>query len=540
VFKNLSIGAKLQVAFGLVSLMTLIVGTTGYVGTTKLAASLEVVTGDYLPGIIGLCTLRDGLSIALRGERSLMHNIPDSDRARLTERVKRGWESADKGLKMYESTPRTKEEDAEWESFKSALRAWQVENQKVMAQIREGKLDEAKKLSFGLGGKTFTIQETMLNKILELNVKYAEDEHVRSAKLARRVETVAAAITLAGFVLSSLLGLLIARGIRKPLAQGVEVAVRMAEGDLTMEVDAQADDETGQLMAAMKTMVEHLRDMISKTVAISEGIASASSQLQATSGQIATGAEEVAAQAATVATSSEEMSVTSADIARNCSLAADASQHSTDAAYLGAEVVQQTIAGMAAIADRARHTSKNVEALGVRSEQIGDILNTISDIADQTNLLALNAAIEAARAGEQGRGFAVVADEVRALAERTTKATSEVGAMIKNIQQETREAVEAMGQGVVEVEKGAELSQRSGRALEEIRNRIDEVSMQISQIATAAEQQTATTSEVANNVLQITGVIQQTANGADDTANAAGMLAQQANELRILVSRFKL
>jgi methyl-accepting chemotaxis protein len=195
---------------------------------------------------------------------------------------------------------------------------------------------------------------------------------------------------------------------------------------------------------------------------------------------------------------------------------------------------------MSIIDEQVRLTSKTIDALGERSVQIGNIVGTIEDIADQTNLLALNAAIEAARAGEQGRGFAVVADEVRALAERTTKATHEISGMIKAIQKETVQAVKAMEEGVSEVEKGSLSSKKSGHAIEDILNCINQVGTQINQIATAAEEQTATTNGVTMQVHQITDVIAQTAKGASETAEASAQLAREAHNLQEMVRRFKL
>jgi methyl-accepting chemotaxis protein len=240
------------------------------------------------------------------------------------------------------------------------------------------------------------------------------------------------AILVGSIVLSALAAWAIIKSITGPLSRAVAVANCLAAGDLTVEVTSR--DETGQLMSAMKNMVEHLLQLVSETVSIATVIASASAQLHTTSVHISDGASEVASQTGTVATASEEMAATSTDIASNCVMAVEAARQSTASANTGARIVQESISGMKVIAERVRRSSETVETLGTRSEQIGAIIGTIEDIADQTNLLALNAAIEAARAGEQGRGFAVVADEVRALAERTTKATQEIGGMIKAIQ----------------------------------------------------------------------------------------------------------
>jgi methyl-accepting chemotaxis protein len=195
---------------------------------------------------------------------------------------------------------------------------------------------------------------------------------------------------------------------------------------------------------------------------------------------------------------------------------------------------------MRRIANRVQDTARTVDSLGSRSDQIGAIVATIEDIADQTNLLALNAAIEAARAGEMGRGFAVVADEVRALAERTTKATREIGEMIKAIQSETKSAVNAMNEGVREVEAGTHDAERSGAALEQILVEIDAVADQVRQISTAAEEQSATTGEITDNIHRMTQIIQDTARGSHETADAASNLSGMAEGLQGAVSRFRL
>jgi methyl-accepting chemotaxis protein len=192
------------------------------------------------------------------------------------------------------------------------------------------------------------------------------------------------------------------------------------------------------------------------------------------------------------------------------------------------------------IAEKVRSSAVTIESLGQRGNQIGEIIATIQDIADQTNLLALNAAIEAARAGEMGRGFAVVADEVRRLAERTTEATGEIGSMIKGIQDETQNAVRSMDEGVRQVETGSQKAAASGEALQEILGQIASLNMQISQIATAAEEQTATTNEINNSVQRMTDEVRTTAHGAQDATNAAAQLSNLAVGLEQLVGQFKL
>ncbi|BCS52041.1 methyl-accepting chemotaxis protein [Geobacter sp. SVR] len=339
-----------------------------------------------------------------------------------------------------------------------------------------------------------------------------------------------------------ILGFMVMLGITTPLSRLLHMLKDIAEGegDLTRRLEEGQKDELGELARWFNRFVDNIHGIVSQVSGNTLQVSAAAHQLNSTAEQIATAAEEVACQSVTVATASEEMSATSGDISRNCMLASEVANQATTTAREGADVVQEALSGMEKIAERVREAAGTVESLGARSDQIGAIVGTIEDIADQTNLLALNAAIEAARAGEQGRGFAVVADEVRALAERTTKATKEIGGMIKAIQQETADAVGSMENGVSEVEKGMENSRKSGSALEEILDAINKVTMQVHQIATAAEEQTAVTGEISTNIHQITDVVHETARGAHETATAASQLSSLAKDLQSLVGRFKL
>lgn len=315
---------------------------------------------------------------------------------------------------------------------------------------------------------------------------------------------------------------------------------QMTDGDLTQTITAKRDNEISIIIRSIETLQNTIRDIITQISYSSDQVATASRKLHDNAIQISAGTDEVVTQTNAVAEASGAMASSSGSIAQSCQNAAETSNHASKTARTGADVVKQTITGMERISDRVKAASTTVEDLGARSEQIGQIIGTIEDIADQTNLLALNAAIEAARAGEQGRGFAVVADEVRALAERTTKATREIGDMIKAIQNETRGAVTAIEEGVAEVEKGTDFSIRSGQALEQILSQINDVTMQVNQIATAADEQTAVTGEITSNIQQITNVVRQTALGATQTASASSELSQEADKLQSLVGRFKL
>jgi methyl-accepting chemotaxis protein len=254
----------------------------------------------------------------------------------------------------------------------------------------------------------------------------------------------------------------------------------------------------------------------------------------------AQGADTQRDQTAQVATAMQEMSSTVLQVSENSGKAAEASRKAAETARQGGIIVDETLRKMRAIADSVSSTAKKVEELGKSSDQIGRIIGVIDDIADQTNLLALNAAIEAARAGEQGRGFAVVADEVRKLAERTTTATKEIAQMIQTVQSETKMAVTAMEEGTQQVEEGVKTTTQAGEALKEIISMSENVGEVITHIATAVTEQSSATEEINNNMEQISKLVKESADGAQQSARACQDLSGLAMDLQKVVGNFKL
>ncbi|ACD96598.1 methyl-accepting chemotaxis protein [Trichlorobacter lovleyi] len=406
--------------------------------------------------------------------------------------------------------------------------------------VLAGKFEDAVRITLTKTNPLFKVANEAAQKIYDNEKAQAKKAYEDAVSHYYTTMALVTAAIVLSITIALILGFLIIRSITSSVAALIKASGDMAQGDLSQRLRLTTKDEFGVIGHSFDAMADSFTQALQKVSDASTQVSVAASQVSSTAERIATGAEEVAAQTGTVATAGEEMSATSGDIAQNCQMAAEGAQRASQAASDGAAVVERTVMVIGQIAAKVQETARTVEKLGERSAKIGDIIGTIDDIADQTNLLALNAAIEAAHAGEHGRGFAVVADGVRELAKRTTRATKEIGEMVKAIQIETEGAVVAMEQGVHQVESGTVEAGKSGQALQHILELINDVAMQVNQIATAAEEQTATTSEISSNIMQITEVVQQTSQGAHESATAAAQLNGNAEELQRLVRQFRL
>ncbi len=350
-------------------------------------------------------------------------------------------------------------------------------------------------------------------------------------------------ITIGGVCTVIALGILwVCMGsITRPLGRLIDSMREVASGngDLTRRLNIVRADEIGQLSHWFDRFMDNIHGIVSEVAASAREVAASSTQIAASAEHMAAGMEKQEKQTQQVSAAVEQMSSSVVEVARKSAEAADTASESGRQAAEGGTVVGQTVSEIKGIATQVTQSAQSVGALGTKSEQIGQIIGVINDIADQTNLLALNAAIEAARAGEHGRGFAVVADEVRKLAERTTQATKEVASSINEIQQETRTAVERIEGGVKQVHVGVELAGSAGQALAKIVASSQAVQQMVQGIAAAAQEQSAAATEIARNVEQISIVTRESAEGANQASTAAAQLSQRAESLQKIVGRFK-
>ncbi|MBF0317019.1 MAG: HAMP domain-containing protein [Nitrospirae bacterium] len=354
----------------------------------------------------------------------------------------------------------------------------------------------------------------------------------------KRIEYIFIALGVLGLVSVIFIFTFTFKFTHKPLVDLARDLELIASGDLKVRFNYDAKDEVGRLSQGLNHMVISLKDIITEVKDAADAMSDASGNLKSSSGKMANDVVNQAERTTQVATSIEEMSQTVSDIARNISNIAISASNTVEIARKGSRVVEQTVKEVKKIDETVRESASLVESLGNRSNQIGDIVKVINDIADQTNLLALNAAIEAARAGEQGRGFAVVADEVRKLAEKTSKATTEISAMITTMQGETGMVITSMHGNLQRVNDGVSYSMQAGKSLEDILSSVTELQHLLTSIASATDEMTSVADNVTRDIETIANSSRDTTVCTDVVSQASSHLVTLSKRLRDIVSQF--
>ncbi|PYT56297.1 MAG: hypothetical protein DMG46_18055 [Acidobacteria bacterium] len=533
---KLSLKMKLAVGFGTLLIILVVIATVAYTAVGSLAEAAKEVGRKASEKEM---LVKIELAVAKGRSGSASYLLLDRNEAlEVDEEGKRDYKDSIEELTPLVHSDEGKRLFSEVQHSYDNLRA--VSDKEVQLR-RSGKTKDAI--------QTLTRESDPAFKQLHENVKAftsyldkgLEEADKRQDATVSRCRVLILTLAALGFLLGAAVSGMTIRSIRSIMFRLVATMQRVAANDLaTDDAEITTEDEIGQAGTAFNRMKNSLREMIQSIAGTAQHVASASEELSSSATQQAQSAETQKDQTAQVATAMQEMSSTVLQVSENSNKAAEASRQAAETARRGGAIVEETLSRMRAIADSVSGTAKKMDELGKSSDQIGQIVGVINDIADQTNLLALNAAIEAARAGEQGRGFAVVADEVRKLAERTTTATKEIAGMIKNIQQETKTAVTAMETGTKQVEEGVKSTIQAGGSLKEIIHMAEQVGEMVMQIATAAMEQSSASEEVNQNMEKIAKLVKESADGAQQSAKACQDLSSLAFDLQNMVGTFKL
>ncbi|MFR0675183.1 methyl-accepting chemotaxis protein [Enterobacterales bacterium AW_CKDN230030176-1A_HGKHYDSX7] len=542
--RDAKLSTKLIVAFGLCALITLVVGVLGSRGISQLSESLRSVFANNL---VSVAKTAEAKSKAIAQQRDLYaligataSNAPQASRDQILQSMEANRADSEKAFALYRTTPLADDERAAGDRMERDWPAYQAQIQRVLAALQTGDVDGARNLiNTDLQQSYRTILDELTVMVESNNRQIVEGGQQASATERSATTVLYIGIALA-FLAAMLLGVFISRLISRPIAQAVVSAQAIANGDLTHQVRSEAADETGQLLNALGDMQQSLRGTLQQIADASNQLASAAEELNAVTEDSSRGLLRQNDEIQQAATAVTEMTSAVEEVARN---AMSTSEASRGASAQAGEGLGQARHAVSAVDDATREIDTSttiVEQLATQLRDIGKVLDVIRGIAEQTNLLALNAAIEAARAGEQGRGFAVVADEVRALAARTQASTGEIEGMINAVQASSDQAVVAMGKSQTLVATTQTLARATGDALEQIAVGIGQINDRNLVIASACEEQANVAREVDRNLLNIQDLSTQTATGAQQTSASAQDLSRLAVSFNELVRRFKL
>ncbi len=535
--KKLSLKVKLIIGFGSLLVLLLTIGVLSYTSLGSLSSSAEAANSNLKKKELTI-GMEEAIEKQSCGTLGFIITRSDTMLAHRQEGIKEYRDRAQELEKML-VTERSKKLFSEIDDAVAETAGIQEEE---IALARKGNLDEI--ASLATGSRSAQLRSVLTKSLLELEEfeeKLKDDALAAQHTTESRTGVLIVVLSIIGVAVGLIVVTLVIRSITRGMSGMLDLAQKISSNDLSVaDLPITSGDEIGKTCAALNTMKNTLHQMIQSIASTADHVASASEEISSSATQQAEGADRQKDQTAQVATAMQEMASTVLQVSENSNRAAEAARKASETAHHGGSIVNETLNRMREIAQSVSGTAKKMEELGRSSDQIGRIIGVIDDIADQTNLLALNAAIEAARAGEQGRGFAVVADEVRKLAERTTTATKEIAQMIKNIQDETKTAVGAMVQGTQQVEEGVKSTAQAGDALQQIIQMAEQVGEMITHIATASTQQSSATEQVNSNMDQIARLVKESAIGAQQSAKACQDLSGLALDLQKMVSNFKL
>ncbi len=542
--RDAKLSSKLIAAFGLCALITLGVGLLGSRGVSQLSDSLKLVFSNNLVSVSKTAEAKSKAIAQLKDLYALIAAHAENDAQSVKDTIRQAMATnqadSEKAFAIYRKTPLADDERAAGDQMERDWPIYQAQIQKVLTVLDSGSVQGARAL---MSGEIQQAYRTVMDE-LTIMVESNNRQIGEGARDAEEQEQAAITVLYIGIALAFLaalaLGLFISRLISRPIATAVASAQLIAKGDLTHTIGSAARDETGQLLTALGEMQEGLKATIHQIADASNQLASAAEELNAVTEDGSRGLLRQNDEIQQAATAVTEMTSAVEEVARNAISTSEASKTASSQATDGLAQARNAVDAVNNATVEIQSSTTIVEDLAVQVRDIGKVLDVIRGIAEQTNLLALNAAIEAARAGEQGRGFAVVADEVRALAARTQSSTGEIESMIGAVRSRADQAVAAMGKSQGLVGDTQVLAKATGEALQSIATGIAQINDRNLVIASACEEQAHVAREVDRNLINIQDLSTQTAAGAHQTSASTQDLSRLATSFNDLVSRFRL
>ncbi len=542
--QDMKIATKLLLSFLLCSVITLGVGLLGIKGVVRLAAALELTFSNNLVSVSNTTATLNGLVAHNRGLYRLLDagngDVAQQDRDRVRQDIANEVKRSQAAYTTYRATPLEDDERAAGDTFDQIWPTYLSSSERILSLLDKGQIEQARTELNTTNNELFRQARELIRVMVESNNRQIKEGAIAAEALRDSALTWMISGIVLAFIIAIIVGVLITRLITRPIAQAVASAQRIADGDLTQTISTERTDEAGQLLVALSDMQGGLKHTLLEIANASDQLASAAEELSAVTEESTRGLTRQNDEIQQAATAVNQMTAAVDEVAGNAVSTSQASSQATTEAEEGREQVAQAVSGMNSMVVEINDSTKSVEGLASQVREIGKVIDVIRGIADQTNLLALNAAIEAARAGEQGRGFAVVADEVRALAHRTQVSTVDIEKMIGEVQVGTDGAVAAMNKSLSWANNTQVLAQNAGEALQRITASVAKINERNLVIASASEEQAQVAREVDRNLLNIQDLSTQTAAGAHQTNASSQDLSRLATSFSVLVGKFKL